>query len=47
MFTMKVPVGRDVVNWVLNWPDAVVKESAKLIDEMKRLSRTLQRHYGT
>lgn len=44
--TMNVPVGLDLINWVLSWPDSVVKGPKELIEEMRVVARTLIKKYG-
>jgi predicted DNA-binding transcriptional regulator YafY len=46
LLTLNVPIGMDLVNWVLSWPEAVVMEPKELIEEMKTVARTLTKKYG-
>lgn len=46
LITLSVPVGMDLINWVLSWPEAVVVEPNELIEEMKVVARTLTKKYG-
>jgi predicted DNA-binding transcriptional regulator YafY len=46
LITLNVPVGMDLINWVLSWPEAVVVEPKELIEEMKVVARTLTKKYG-
>ena len=44
--TMNVPVGLDLINWVLSWPDAVVLEPQELKNEILSVANTLLKKYG-
>jgi predicted DNA-binding transcriptional regulator YafY len=46
LLTLHVPIGMDLINWVLSWPEAVVVEPKELIEEMKDVARTLTMKYG-
>jgi Predicted transcriptional regulator len=46
ILTMQVPVGLDLVNWVLAWPDAVVVEPEELRKEMRNVGKSLETKYG-
>ena len=46
LLTLNVPIGMDLVNWVLAWPEAVVVEPKELIGEMRVVARTLTKKYG-
>jgi predicted DNA-binding transcriptional regulator YafY len=46
ILTMNVPIGLDLVNWVLSWPEAVVVEPKELIEEMRVVARALTKKYG-
>ena len=46
ILTMQVPVGLDLVNWVLAWPDAVVVEPEELRKELRDVAKTLETKYG-
>jgi hypothetical protein len=43
---MSVPVGLDLINWVLSWPDAIVQEPEELKKEMRVVAKTLMEKYG-
>jgi predicted DNA-binding transcriptional regulator YafY len=46
LISMNVPVGLDLINWVLSWPEAVVVEPEELKKEMLTVARTLLKKYG-
>jgi hypothetical protein len=46
LVTMSVPVGLDLINWVLSWPEAVVMEPEGLKKEMLVVAKTLMEKYG-
>jgi predicted DNA-binding transcriptional regulator YafY len=46
LLTLNVPIGMDLVNWVLSWPEAVVVEPKELIKEMKTVASALTEKYG-
>lgn len=46
VLTMQVPIGLDLINWVLSWPDAVVVEPVELRKEMREVGRRLKERYG-
>jgi predicted DNA-binding transcriptional regulator YafY len=46
LVTLNVPIGMDLINWVLSWPEAVVVEPKELIEEMKIVASTLIKKYG-
>jgi predicted DNA-binding transcriptional regulator YafY len=46
LLSLSVPIGMDLVNWVLAWPEAVVVEPKELIEEMRVVARTLTKKYG-
>ena len=46
LVTMSVPVGLDLINWVLSWPDAVVLEPEELKKQMLVVAKTLMEKYG-
>jgi predicted DNA-binding transcriptional regulator YafY len=46
LITLNVPVGMDLINWVLSWPEAVVIGPKELIDELKVVARILTKKYG-
>jgi len=39
------PTGKDLISWVLSWPDAVVIEPKELISEIKDVAKTLMKKY--
>ena len=45
LVTMHVPIGLDLINWVLEWPDSVVLEPRELKDEMLVVANTLLKKY--
>jgi predicted DNA-binding transcriptional regulator YafY len=45
LVTMSVPVGLDLINWVLSWPEAVVLEPEELRKEMLVVAETLLKKY--
>jgi predicted DNA-binding transcriptional regulator YafY len=46
LVTMNVPVGLDLINWVLSWPEAVVQEPEELKKEMLVVAKTLVEKYN-
>jgi predicted DNA-binding transcriptional regulator YafY len=46
LLTLNVPIGMDLINWVLSWPGAVVVEPKELLEEMRVVARTLTKKYG-
>ena len=46
LITLNVPIGMDLINWVLSWPDAVVVEPEELKEHMRIVARTLIKKYG-
>jgi predicted DNA-binding transcriptional regulator YafY len=46
LVTMHVPIGLDLINWVLEWPESVVLEPKELIKEMLVVAKTLMGKYG-
>ena len=46
LVTMTVPVGLDLVNWVLSWPEAVVLEPESLKKELQTVAKKLTAKYG-
>jgi predicted DNA-binding transcriptional regulator YafY len=46
LLTLNAPIGMDLINWVLSWPDAVVVEPEELKKEMRVVARTLTKKYG-
>jgi predicted DNA-binding transcriptional regulator YafY len=46
LVTMSVPVGLDLINWVLSWPDAVVMAPKELKEEMVAVARRLLERHG-
>jgi len=43
---MSVPVGLDLINWVLSWPEAVVMGPEELKKELLVVAKTLTEKYG-
>jgi predicted DNA-binding transcriptional regulator YafY len=43
--TMNVPIGLDLINWVLSWPESVVLEPEELKKEMLVVAKTLEKKY--
>ncbi|MCX6775084.1 MAG: hypothetical protein NTY99_03290, partial [DPANN group archaeon] len=46
ILTMQVPVGMDLVNWVLAWPEAMVVGPEELRGEMREVGKRLRETYG-
>jgi predicted DNA-binding transcriptional regulator YafY len=46
VLSMNVPIGIDLVNWVLSWPEAVVVEPKELKEDLREVARTLTKKYG-
>jgi len=46
LITLNVPIGMDLINWVLSWPEAVVVEPEELKEHMRIVARTLIKKYG-
>ena len=46
LLTLNVPVGMELISWVLSWPEAVVLEPEELMKEMRVVARTLKKKYG-
>ena len=46
LVSMYVPIGIDLINWVLSWPDAVVLEPQELKNEILSVAKTLLKKYG-
>lgn len=46
VLTLRVPVGFDLVNWVLAWPEAEVMEPEELRGELRKVGRGLVTQYG-
>lgn len=44
--TLNAPVGLDLINWVLEWPESVVLEPKELRKEMLVVAETLKKKYG-
>lgn len=45
LVTLNVPIGLDLINWVLSWPESVVLEPKELIKEMLVVAKTLEKKY--
>jgi predicted DNA-binding transcriptional regulator YafY len=41
-----VPVGLDLVNWVLAWPDAMVVEPEELREELRNVGKIMLKKYS-
>ena len=41
MLTMRVPVGLDLINWVLSWPEAIVVEPPELMEKLLEIGMEL------
>jgi len=46
VLTLSAPVGFDLVNWVLAWPEAEVVGPKELREELKNVGRGLVKKYG-
>jgi predicted DNA-binding transcriptional regulator YafY len=46
ILTLMAPVGFDLVNWVLAWPDAEVVGPEELREEMREVGKRLTKKYG-